>query len=130
MAAPVTAEEEAKPLEDEAPEEQGPLTWEGESEANKIIQAICNKEKVQEKVKAAVEVQAKAVRADIKFEKLEALKYKYSTTDKDTEFWVKCKINDVPDFVHILLTQEASLEGTRVKDVKAFERADSRIQTH
>eukprot|EP00434_Breviolum_minutum_P022834 symbB.v1.2.020148.t1/scaffold1642.1/size107908/7 len=92
------------------------VTFEGESEANRIVQEICNNHKVQEKAKAT------AVRADIRMEKLTAKRYKYSSGPKHTEFWVKCQINETPDFIHVLLTQE-----WRVKDVRLFERIDSKI---
>eukprot|EP00441_Pelagodinium_beii_P044089 CAMPEP_0197651226 /NCGR_PEP_ID=MMETSP1338-20131121/31556_1 /TAXON_ID=43686 ORGANISM="Pelagodinium beii, Strain RCC1491" /NCGR_SAMPLE_ID=MMETSP1338 /ASSEMBLY_ACC=CAM_ASM_000754 /LENGTH=125 /DNA_ID=CAMNT_0043225807 /DNA_START=39 /DNA_END=416 /DNA_ORIENTATION=+ len=117
------AEAEAPLAVEDEPEEEKELDWDGESEANKIVQALCDIEKVQEKVKAAVEAQAKPLRAIVPFERLEAKRYKYSTGTKDTEFWVKCQINDDPHFVHILLTQEA-----RVKEVIAFERPDSKLQ--
>eukprot|EP00434_Breviolum_minutum_P022835 symbB.v1.2.020148.t2/scaffold1642.1/size107908/7 len=51
-----------------------------------------------------------------------AKRYKYSSGPKHTEFWVKCQINETPDFIHVLLTQE-----WRVKDVRLFERIDSKI---
>ncbi|CAE7869347.1 mos, partial [Symbiodinium microadriaticum] len=104
--------------------EKPPVTFEGESEANRIVQEICNNAKVQEKVRVQVEAKAKAARAEIRMEKLIAKRYRYSSGPKDTEFWVKCQINDndPPDFVHVLLTQE-----WRVKDVKLFERVDSKI---
>eukprot|EP00931_Biecheleriopsis_adriatica_P079376 TRINITY_DN52780_c0_g1_i1.p1 TRINITY_DN52780_c0_g1~~TRINITY_DN52780_c0_g1_i1.p1 ORF type:complete len:115 (-),score=26.37 TRINITY_DN52780_c0_g1_i1:90-434(-) len=107
------------------------VTFEGESAANRIVQEICDNAKVQEKVRGHVETQAKAARAEIKMEKLLATRYKYATSGKEDEYWVKCQINDsepTPDYVHVLLTQE-----WRVKEVKLFERglairADSKIQ--
>mmetsp|Transcript_40118 Transcript_40118/g.74804 ORF Transcript_40118/g.74804 Transcript_40118/m.74804 type:complete len:119 (+) Transcript_40118:56-412(+) len=114
------ADEPEKPEKPEKPL----VTFEGESEANRIVQEICNSAKVQEKVRVQVEAKAKSARAEIRMEKLTAKRYRYSSGPKDTEFWVKCQINDndPPDFVHVLLTQES-----RVKDVKLFERVDSKI---
>ncbi|CAK8992489.1 unnamed protein product [Durusdinium trenchii] len=100
------------------------VTFEGESEANRVVQDICSNQKVRDKVRAQVEAKAYAARAEIRMEKLIAKRYKYSSGPKDTEFWVKCQINDSdpPDFIHVLLTQEL-----RVKDVRLFERIDSKI---
>lgn len=114
--------EEASGAVLDAKPEKPLVTFEGESEANRIVQDICTNLKVQEKVRAQVETKATAARADIRMEKLTAKRYKYSSGPKDTEFWVKCQINDTPDFIHVLLTQE-----WRVKDVRLFERIDSKI---